>query len=144
RLPELLRIADAWGVPLHVEGKGEGVGALYRAMADPRMMRDVWERLDPRARAMTAALADAGAGHAAPTLSELAALLGVPEADARETALRLYRAGILAREGDDEPLPIGAPPRLILPRELALNVRRIQDELAAGDVAQRPLRVLVE
>ena len=46
RLPELLRIAEAWSVPLYVESKSEVVGALYRAMTDPRTMRDVWDRLD--------------------------------------------------------------------------------------------------
>ncbi len=35
-------------------------------------------------------------------------------------------------------------PRLLLPRELALQVRRIQDEMAAGNLAQSPLRVLLE
>src|ERR671912_1874331 len=144
RLPELLRIADVWGVPLHVESKSEVVGALYRSMTDPRTMRDVWEGLDPAERAMTVALADASAEASAPTVSELAARLGVEAGEARETALRLYRAGILARDGDDEPLPIGAAPRLLLPRELALQIRRIQDEMAAGNLAQAPLRVLLE
>jgi hypothetical protein len=144
RLPELLRIADAWSVPLHVESKGEVVGALYRAMSDPRTMRDVWDRLDPAERAMALVLADAPDAAAAPTLGDLAARLGVAEPDARETALRLYRAGILAREGDDEPLPIGASPRLVLPRELALQLRRLQDEMAAGDMTRAPLRVLIE
>ena len=41
RLPELLRVAEAWSVPLYVESKSEVVGALYRAMTDPRTMRDV-------------------------------------------------------------------------------------------------------
>jgi hypothetical protein len=59
RLPELLRIAEAWSVPLYVESKSEVVGALYRAMTDPRSMRDVWDRLDPAERAMVIALADA-------------------------------------------------------------------------------------
>src|SRR5215217_3953212 len=144
RLPELLRIAEAWSVPLYVESKSEVVGALYRAMTDPRTMRDVWDRLDPAERATVIALADAPDEALAPTVDELAARLGVPAAEARETALELYRTGILFREGDDEPLPIGAVPRLLLPRELALQVRRLQDEMAAGNLAQSPLRVLLE
>jgi hypothetical protein len=144
RLPELLRVAEAWGVPLYVENKSEVVGALYRAMTDPRTMRDVWDRLDPAERAVVIALADAPESAMAPTVDELAARLGVAAAEARETALHLYRAGILFREGDDEPLPIGVMPRLLLPRELALQVRRIQDEMAAGNLAQSPLRVLIE
>jgi hypothetical protein len=144
RLPELLRIAEAWSVPLYVESKSEVVGALYRAMIDPRTMRDVWDRLDPPERAMVTALTDASDAEMAPTVDELAARLEVAAPEAREMALRLYRAGILARDGDDEPLPIGAVPRLLLPRELALQVRRIQDEMAAGNLAQSPLRVLLE
>src|SRR5688572_27124073 len=144
RLPELLRIAEAWSVPLYVDSKSEVVGALYRAMTDPRTMRDVWDRLDPAEQAMVTVLADAPDSALAPTVDELAARLGAAAQDVRETALRLYRAGILFREGDDEPLPIGAVPRLLLPRELALQVRRIQDEMAAGNLAQAPLRVLIE
>jgi hypothetical protein len=144
RLPELLRIAEAWSVPLYVESKSEVVGTLYRVMTDPRTMRDVWDRLDPGERAVVIALADAPDSAPAPTVDELAARLGVTPAEARETALRLYRTGILARDGDDEPLPIGVVPRLLLPRELALQVRRIQDEMAAGNLAQSPLRVLLE
>src|SRR5215204_265026 len=113
RLPELLRIAEAWSVPLYVESKSEVVGALYRAMIDPRTMRDVWDRLDPPERAMVTALTDASDAEMAPTVDELAARLEVAAPEAREMALRLYRAGILARDGDDEPLPIGAVPRLL-------------------------------
>ncbi len=83
-------------MPLYVESKSEVVGALYRAMTDPRTMRDVWDRLDPAERAMVIALADAPDEALAPTVDELAARLGVAAAEARETALRLYRAGILA------------------------------------------------
>lgn len=144
RLPELLRIADAWGVPVHAEGKDEAVGALYRVMIDPRAMRDLWQRLDRAERSVAVAMADAPEPAAAPTVQELATRLGVTETAARETALRLYRAGILAREGDDEPLPIGVAPRLIMPRELAFQIRRVQDEMAAGDLTQSPLRVLIE
>src|SRR5215218_4679354 len=144
RLPELLRIAEAWSVPLYVDSKSEVVGALYRAMTDPRTMRDVWDRLDLAQRAMVDALTDASDAALAPTVDELAARLEVAATEARETALGLYRIGILFREGDDEPLPIGAVPRLLLPRELALLVRRLQDEMAAGNLAQSPVRVLLE
>jgi hypothetical protein len=144
RLPELLRIAEAWGVPLPGESKGEVVGTLYRAMTDPRTMRDIWERLDPAERAMVLAMADTPDAAEAPTIADIGARLGVAETEARETALRLYRAGILAREGDDDPLPIGMLPRVLLPREIALHVRRLQDEMAAGDLTRTPLRILLE
>ena len=144
RLPELLRIADAWGVPLYADTKSEVVATLYRAMTDPRTVRDLWDRLTPAERAVATTLADAPEAAGAPTVGELAARLGVEEAEARETALALYRAGLLAREGDDEPLPIGVAPRLLMPREVALNIRRTEDEMAAGDLAVAPLRALVE
>jgi hypothetical protein len=143
RLPELLRIAAAWDIPLPVEGKDEVVSALYRALTDPRVVRDIWDRLDAGQRAMVLTLADAPEPAATPTLVQLAASLSVSEAEARETALGLYALGILAREGDDEPLAVGEAPRLMLPRELALQFRRIQDEMAAGDLARAPLRALI-
>src|SRR3712207_9521457 len=67
RLPELLRIAEAWSVPLYVESKGEVVGALYRAMTDPRAMRDIWDRLDQAERGLVTALTDASNEAAART-----------------------------------------------------------------------------
>jgi hypothetical protein len=144
RLPELLRIAEVWGVPLVAESKGNVVAALYRAMIDPRAVRDVWAGLNDEQRALALLLAETPDEGPPPTLAAIAAGLGVAEESARETALGLYRMGVLAREGDEEPLPIGVPPRLILPRELAQQIRRIQDEMAAGNLATAPLRVLIE
>jgi Helicase conserved C-terminal domain len=143
-LSELLRIAHVWGVPVQVESKSEVVGALYRAMTDPRAMRDVWDRLDEAERAVAQLLANLPETAPPPTLAELASHLEVPETEAREAALRLFRRGMLTREGDSEPLPIGVTPRLLLPRELAQGVRRLQDEMAAGDLTRAPLRVLIE
>lgn len=77
------------------------------------------------------------------TLPELATHLGIEEAEARQIAARLYHKGIIAREGDDEPLPVGVLPRLFLPRELTSLFRRIQDEIDAGDVSNTPLRALL-
>ncbi len=144
QLPELLRIAEAWSVPLRGDSKGEIVGSLYRAMTHPGALRDIWDRLDPDERAMVVALADLPDAAAAPTIAEIAARLDIAEDETRETAIRLYRTGILAREGDDDPLPIGLLPRVLLPREIALHVRRLQDEMAAGDLTRVPLRVLLE
>jgi hypothetical protein len=68
----------------------------------------------------------------------------LPEAEAREVAIRLYRSGMLAREGDTQELPVGAVPRLFLPRELVQVFRRVQDEIDAGDLSGSSLRVLLE
>ena len=138
---ELTRVAAFWQVPLGTDRHGH-VGALYRALTDPRAARAAWDRLDLDERALVRLLALAE--DEAPTLVELADRLGTPPDATREVAIRLYRAGILARQGDDDPLPIGEAPRLILPRELALLFRRVQDEIEAGDLSGTPLRALVE
>src|SRR5581483_6100054 len=141
---DLGRIAAFWRVPLGGAPGPAQVGALYRAMVDPRAARAVWDRLDPDERAMTRLLALADGPDALLELTELAARLGMTEAAARDVAIRLYRAGLLAREGDDEPLPVGAAPRLFLPRELALLFRRIQDEIDVGDRSRDRLETLLE
>jgi len=137
-------MADAWAVPAMGESKSEVVAALYRAMTDPRAMRDLWDQFTPEERTLAAYLADVADRERPPTVADLAAVLGVAVDEARAVATRLYRLGVLAREGDDDPLPVGEEPRLLMPREVALNVRRVQDEIVAGDLAGSPLRVLVE
>lgn len=143
-LPELLRMADAWAVPAMGESKSDIVAALYRAMTDPRSMRDLWQQFTPQERELVMFLADVADQERAPTVADLAAVLETGVDEARSVATLLYRLGVLAREGDDDPLPVGEEPRLLMPREVALNVRRVQDEIAAGDLAGSPLRVLIE
>ncbi len=117
------------------------VSRLYRALSDPRTVRDCWDRLPEDERAMVRLLAVSE--ETALTLPELATHLGIEETEARQIAARLYHKGIIAREGDDEPLPVGVLPRLFLPRELTSLFRRIQDEIEAGDVSTTPLRALL-
>lgn len=143
-LPELLRMADSWAVPAMGESKSDVVAALYRAMTDPRAMRDLWQQFSPQERTLVAFLADVADQERPPTVADLAAVMDVGADEARAVATRFYRLGVLAREGDDDPLPVGEEPRLLMPREVALNVRRVQDEIAAGDLAGSPLRVLIE
>lgn len=140
---DLDRIAAWWGVPLGRGDRGRGIGALYRALTDPIAVRDAWERLDPDDAAVVRVMA-IGAPERGVTVPEIAALLGCDPAAAREVAVRLYRHGLLARDGDEAELPIGELPRLILPRELALLFRRVLDEIDLGDRSGTPLRVLVE
>lgn len=117
------------------------VSRLYRALTDPRTVRDCWDRLPEDERAMVRLLAVSE--ETALTLPELATHLGISEAEARQIAVRLYHKAIIAREGDDEPLPVGVLPRLFLPRELTSLFRRVQDEIEAGDVSGTPLRALL-
>lgn len=140
---ELARIAAFWQIPGASGDRHTQVGALYRVLIDPRAARSAWDRLAPDERELVRLLA-IGETRTAPTLRELAARLDLTETEVRETALRLYRIGILAREGDDDPLPVGEAPRLFLPRELALIFRRLQDEIDAGDLSDTPLRALLE
>lgn len=143
RPPEdLVRIAQFWQVPLPGTDRGRHIGAIYRVMTDVRAARTAWSHLDPLARAIVADLALSEAGPLA--VAEIADRVGVPGDDVREAAIRLFRWGLLAREGDSQELPVGAVPRLFLPRELGQDFRRIQDEIDAGDLASSSLRVLLE
>jgi len=137
-----MHISRIWQVPLPGRDRGRHVGALYRAMTDVRHARAVWERLDPNAQILVHDLAVAPAELR--TVAEIAKLTGLSESVARDVAIRLYRSGMLAREGDNQELPIGAIPRLFLPRELAQVFRRVQDEIDAGDLSASSLRVLLE
>lgn len=139
---DLVHISRMWQVPLPGSDRGRHVGALYRAMTDVRHARAVWERLDPNAQTLVRDLALAPAEPRG--VAEIATLTGLSDSVAREVAIRLYRAGMLAREGDNQELPIGAIPRLFLPRELAQVFRRVQDEIDAGDLSGSSLRVLLE
>jgi hypothetical protein len=137
-------MADAWAVPVMGESKSDVVAALYRAMTDPRAIRDLWQQFSAQERQVVAFLADVADQERPPTLVDLARAMNLDVEEARVVATRLYRLGVLAREGDDDPLLVGEEPRLLMPREVALNVRRVQDEIAAGDLASSPLRVLIE
>ena len=139
---ELQRIARVWLVPLRGADRGRHVGSLYRAMTDIRHARAVWDRLDPNSQAIVSdlALGDIGAS----TIAEIAARTGLSDSATRDATIRLFQQGILAREGDRQELPVGATPRLFLPRELVQIFRRVQDEIDAGDMATSSLRVLLE
>ncbi len=138
----LQRIATFWHIPLPAGDRGRQVGALYRRMTDVRQVRSMWERLDPDARRIVREMARRESGGL--TMDDIVALTGLTPAVARETAITLFHAGILSREGDTQELPIGVLPRLFLPREVANMVRRVQEEIDAGDLAGSPLRVLLE
>src|SRR5690606_38960881 len=58
--------------------------------------------------------------------------------------VQLFHWGILAREGDEQELPVGATPKLFIPRELGLDFRRVLDEIESGDQSTLPLRTLLE
>lgn len=139
---ELQRIARIWQVPLGGTDRGRHVGALYRAMTDIRHARAVWDRLDsnPQAIVRDLALGEIGAS----SIADIAALTGLSESVTRDATIRLFQQGMLAREGDKQELPVGATPRVFLPRELGQIFRRVQDEIDAGDMATSSLRVLME
>ncbi len=141
---ELTRIATFWQVPPASGDRPVQVGVIYRTLTDPRAVRAAWDRLDDDERSLVRLLAVETPEDQAPTLPALAEGLGVDVERTKQIAGRLYRVGILAREGDDEPLPVGELPRLFLPRELALLFRRVQDEIEAGDLDGTPLRALME
>ena len=137
-LPELEKIAEVWRIPLSGRDKLARVAALYRAMTTHWVARELWDRLDADEREMVTALVAAGDRGA--SLKTLGQTLGRDVADLRPTATGLYRAGIIARDGDDDHLPIGEEPRLFVPRELIQEMTQVRDERARGDVGDRPLR----
>ena len=139
---DLERIAAFWHVPLPDGPRHRRVGALYRALTDPRSARDVWAALSDNQRPLVRLLALIDPPGL--TVAEIAGRLGADEGTVREIAVTLYRAGVVARQGDDDPLPEGVAPVLFLPREVALLFRRIFDEMEAGDLGETPLRALLE
>jgi hypothetical protein len=132
---DLQRIAAFWRVPIPEGDRGRQIGALYRAMTDIRHARDTDREIvrELVVRDLTGS-----------TVDEIAELTGIRPATAREAAIRLFHGGVLAREGDSQELPIGTLPRLFLPREVASQMRRVQDELDAGDLSGTSLRVILE
>jgi hypothetical protein len=139
---DLQRIAALWLVPLPGTDRGRHVGVLYRAMTDIRQARSMWDRLDNDSKVIVHSLAVGEAGSL--TIEEIAARTGLPSERARSAAIRLFQAGLLAREGDSQELPVGVLPRLFLAREIGQVFRRVQDELDSGDLSRSALRVLLE
>ena len=142
KTPSLVHIARLWGIPLEGNDSGRQVGTLYRVMTDVRAVRMAWSKLDETSQRIVRTLSSSqGAARAIP---ELATDLDLPEPAIRESCVQLFRWGILAREGDDQELPVGATPKLFIPRELVLDFRRVLDEIDAGDQSTLPLRTLLE
>lgn len=135
------QIAGYWRIPLDDAPRHRQIGQLYRTMTDPRAARDVWEGLDADERAVVRALSLGDEVMLA--VPGLADRLGTDEAAARQTVGRLYGAGILARQGEDETAAPNEEPEVFAPRELALLFRRILDEIDAGDLSTTPLRALL-
>jgi DNA-binding IclR family transcriptional regulator len=139
---DLVRIANFWRVSLPGTDRGRHVGVIYRVMSDIRACRDAWERFDPTAREIVRLLAASEAGPL--TIAEIATRLELPEESVRESAVQLFRWGLLSVQGDNQELPIGERPRLFLPRELGQDYRRILDEMTAGNQVNASLRTLLE
>ena len=137
---ELPRIAQAWRVPLTASDRYGQAGQLYRAITDPRAVRDSWATLSDSQQQIASILSTSNVPMA---IAELARALDYSETDTRDTASALYQAGWLAWEGDDAELLVGEQPRLYMPRELSHLVRRVQDEIDTGDLRDTPLRVLL-
>lgn len=142
KTPSLVYIARLWGIPLQDNDSGRQVGAIYRVMTDVRAVRTAWSQLDETSQRIVRALSASQV--AARTIPELAADLDLDQVTIRESCVQLFRWGILAREGDDQELPVGATPKLFIPRELGLDFRRVLDEMDAGDQSTLPLRTLLE
>ncbi len=143
-VPELIRIADFWQTVISGRDRHALVGQLYREMRESRSARDAWARLIPEERRIIQYLAlDDDQIDVSRTIPDLATAIGLSDEQTRETAISLYRKGILYREGDDDELPIGQLPRVFLPKELTTTFRRVQDEIDAGPLQRVPLPALL-
>lgn len=132
---ELQRISTAWMLPGSARDRAGLIAQLMRAMTDLRAVRDFWDRQSPGERAMISSfvthVSDTGA-----TIGELASILALDETTARDTAIRLYQAGALSSNANQQPMQVGEIPRLFIPRELSQLFARLHDELDAGDISQ--------
>lgn len=138
---DIARIAERWHVPLTDREVRRQVGALYRTMTDIRAARSFYDNLSPDTAAIVRAMALADRDLL--TLPEIAALIDRPENATRDAAVWLFFAGVLAREGDRQELPVGAVPRLFLPREMEQVFTRVVDEIELGDMRRESLRSLM-
>jgi len=138
---DIIRIAERWQIPLSGNDARRHVGALYRTMTDIRAARTFYAHLTLEPAALVASLAVASSGLR--TLAEIAELVSLPEEATRDAAVWLFYAGVLAREGDRQELPVGATPRLFLPRELEQVFTRVRDEIELGDMRRESLRSLM-
>jgi hypothetical protein len=121
---DLGRIATAWELGANVTERAALVAALFRGLTDIRIVRDAWDALPEEQRAFVLALAS---DQDSRTIDELADRLGTDVAPAREVTTTPFRAGWIYREGDGGELPVGVAPRLLVPRELAHQIRRVED-----------------
>jgi hypothetical protein len=138
---DLRRIAAYWHVPLTGD-RGRQIGLLYRTLSDVRAARTILQQLDANESRVVRELTATSEGSL--PLAEIARRVEIDEDVAREVAVRLFRNGLLAREGDSQELPVGVLPRLFLPRELGLVFRRVFDEIGAGDISGNPIQVVLE
>lgn len=132
------RIASLWRVSVFGSDSHQHIGRIYQVMTDIRAVRSVWLRLSDTQRAILRALVPEGAKSL--TIAELAATIGIDEDTTHAAAGELFHWAILAREGDMQELPVGEQPRVFVPGELAMLFRRVQEEIAAGDISAYPLR----
>lgn len=138
---DVARIATTWRIGVDGADKLGMVANVYRALTDVRTIRDVWAALPDDECALIVALLETPNGTL--TIPELATGLQLPAEEIRRRATALFQKGLVVREGDDAALKVGELPRLFLPRELAVLIRRVRAEIAAGDVSGAPLPALL-
>ena len=137
---DLDRIAGAWRAPVSATDKSALVAQVFRTLTDLRAVRDAWSSLEDDERAFILLLARTDEPLSLP---DLAASLGSPPETIRNSAIRLYRSGWIAREGDNSELRVDEQPRLFVPSDLAHLVRRVQAEIDAGDRSTTSLEQLL-
>ena len=113
---DLDRIAVAWRMIITAPDKAGTVAQVIRTLTDIRAVRDAWWSLGDDDRSLLAVLAEA---REPMSIESIAVATKMNEADTRAAAIRLYRSGWIARDGDNSELRIDEMPRLFVPPELA-------------------------
>ncbi|MCO5224336.1 MAG: hypothetical protein M9953_03260, partial [Thermomicrobiales bacterium] len=133
------RIATLWRASVFGSDSIQHIGRIYQVMTDLRSVRDTWCRLNPTEQQIVTLLSAEGAEES--TASRIAEILGVPMDGTVRAINNLFDWGIISASNDAQQ-PIGET--LLIPGELMLLFRRVNEEQQAGNLSSYPIRRLLE
>ena len=138
---DLGEIAEIWRSPVSSRDRLTQIANLYRTMTKPTMVRVQVDALPAEIRrVLDAVLAH---GESGATVGELALELGITGPETREHLGQLYRAGMLAYEGNASTLPVGDTPIVFVPIELANVIAEVDAERIRGDISDQSFETLI-
>ncbi|MCO5228296.1 MAG: helicase-associated domain-containing protein [Thermomicrobiales bacterium] len=133
------RIATLWRASVFGSDSIQHIGRIYQVMTDLRSVRDTWCRLNPTEQQIVTLLSAEGAEES--TAARIADVLGVPMDDTVRAINNLFDWGIISASNDAQQ-PIDET--LLIPGELMLLFRRVNEEQQAGNLSSYPIRRLLE